>query len=58
MSNPRVTDSGGYYVGTYDSTNGIIETEYGENMTVDGDNMVFDSDGNCVGYLGSDGHIR
>lgn len=57
MYNPRVYDSDGGFVGSWDRTNGEIELDNGGTMNVDSDGTVTDSDGNYVGTINSRGCI-
>ena len=57
MPNPYVYDGDGYRVGTWDKTNGILETEHGPDMTVEDDGTVLDSSGNYVGHIDSRGRL-
>ncbi len=58
MSNPYVRDTDGGIVGTWDKTNGVIETDNGSNLNVEAGGTVTDSDGNYVGRIDSDGRIQ
>lgn len=57
MSNPNVYDGNGYHVGSWDKTNGILETEFGPDMRVEDDGTVTDSNGNYVGQIDSRGRL-
>lgn len=57
MSYPYVQDGDGYRVGTWDKTNGVLETEFGPNMRVEDDGTVLDSEGNYVGQIDSNGRL-
>ena len=58
MSNPYVRDNDGGTVGTWDKTNGVLELENGgPNMRVEDDGTVFDSNGNYVGQINSQGRL-